>query len=282
MCIDDIMKVGLSSMPFVNASIEKAIGTSAEFGAECFEIVYDVPHFPPNYDHRKLSGIKELLDIHGLQVSVHASFWDLNPASHYRELWELTMEQTRRSIDVCHALDGEIVVVHFGKSPIPNAIRFIERTKKLYREFINKCIPYAQERGVTLTIENATGQSFFYPSTVEELRKFLIGLEGVKVTFDIGHAHLAERRVGKKYTGDAIAKSIEALRGYLVHVHVHDNHGVEDEHLPPGDGDIDFKPVVNALRSIKYDGLLIAELWKSKHPLEAARKGIKKARDIFG
>ena len=282
MCIGDNMKFGLSSLPFVNASIEEAIRTIAKLGSECVEIVYDVPHFPPDYDHRKLSGIKELLDTHGLQVSVHASFWDLNPASHYRELWELTLEQTRRSIDACRALGGEIVVVHFGRCPIPDARRFLKGTKRRYLEFINKCIPYAQERGVTLTLENASGQPIFYPSTAEELRKFLAGLEGVKVTFDIGHAHLAERRAGKKSTGAAIAKSIEALREYLAHMHVHDNHGMEDDHLPPGDGDIDFKPAADVLRAIKYDGLLIAELWKPKHPLEAARKGIQKTREIFG
>lgn len=282
MCIGDIMKLGLSSLPFVNASIEEAIRASAKLGVECVEIVYDVPHFPPDYDHRKLSGIKELLDTHGLQASVHASFWDLNPASHYRKLWELTLEQTRRSIDACRAFDGEIVVVHFGRCPIPNAIRFLEGTKRRYREFINKCIPYAEERGVTLTLENAAGQPIFYPSNVEELRKFVAGLGGVKITFDIGHAHLAERRAGRKGTGAAIARSIEALREHLVHVHVHDNYGMEDDHLPPGDGDIDFKPAADTLRAINYDGLLIAELWKPKHPLEAARKGIKKTRDIFG
>ena len=282
MCIGDTMKFGLSSLPFVNASIEEAILTSTKLGAECVEIVYDVPHFPPDYDHRKLSGIKEFLDTHGLQVSVHASFWDLNPASHYHKLWELTLKQVRRSIDACRAFDGEIVVVHFGRCPIHESRRFLEGTKRRYREFIKQCLSYAQDRGVTLTLENAAGQPIFYPSNVEELRKFVTGLEGIKITFDIGHAHLAERRAGRKDTGAAIARSIEALRGHLVHVHVHDNHGMEDDHLPPGDGDIDFKPAADTLRAINYDGLLIAELWKPKNPLQAARKGIKKLRDIFG
>ena len=276
------MKLGLSSLLFVHASIEEAIHASAELGAECVEIIYDVPHFPPDYDQRKLAGIKELLDTHGLQVSVHASFWDLNPASHYRELWELTLEQVRRSIDACRAFGGEIVVVHFGKCPIPEARGFLKGTRRRYREFIKQCLFYAQERGVTLALENAGGQPNTYPSTAEELREFVAGLEGAKITFDIAHAHLAERRSGRKDTGAAIAKSIEALREHLVHVHVHDNHGKQDEHLPPGDGDINFKPVADALRAINYGGLLIAELWNPEHSLEAGRKGMRKLRDIFG
>lgn len=282
MCIDDTMKLGLSSLPFVHASIEEAIRASAKLGAECVEIVYDVPHFPPGYDNRKLPNIKELLDTHGLQVSVHASFWDLNPASHHRELWDLTLKQVRRSIDACRALGGEIVVVHFGKCPIHVTRGFLEGTKRRYLKFIKQCLSYAQERGVTLALENAGGQPNIYPSTAEELGKFVAGLEGAKITFDIGHAHLAERRTGRKDTGAAIARSIEALREHLIHVHVHDNHGMEDDHLPPGDGDIDFKPAADTLRAINYDGLLIAELWNPANPPEAAQKGIKKTRDIFG
>jgi len=131
-------------------------------------------------------------------------------------------------------------------------------------------------------LENAGGQPNIYPSTAEELGKFVAGLEGAKITFDIGHAHLAERRAGRKNTGAAIAKSIEALREHLVHVHAHDNHGRRDEHLPPGDGDIDFKPVADALRAINYDRLLITEFWDLEHLLEVGRKRMRKLRDIFG
>jgi len=275
------MKLGLSSLLFPNASIDDIVKFSAKLGAECVEIIYDAPHFPPDYDQRKLSGIKELLDAHGLRVSVHGSFWDLNPASHHRELQKLTLKQVGRSIDACRALGGEIVVLHFGRCPVPEAKDFLEGAKRRYRRFLEQCLPYARERGVTLALENAGGQLATYPSTVEELKRLVLELEGAKVAFDIGHAHLAERRSGRKATGLAIAEAIEGLREHLVHVHVHDNHGKDDDHLLPGDGDIDFKPVVEALRAINYGGLLIAELWNPKHPLETGRKGMKKLRDLF-
>lgn len=275
------MKLGLSSLLFPKASVEEVIKFSAKLGAECVEIIYDVPHFPPNYDQHKLSGIKELLDAHELRVSVHGSFWDLNPASHHRELQKLTLNQVRRSIDACRTLGAEIVVLHFGRCPVPDAKDFLEEAKRRYRRFIEKCLPYARERGVTLALENAIGQPTTYPSTVEELKQLVLELEGAKVAFDIGHAHLAERRAGIKDTGLAIAKDIEGLRKHLVHVHVHDNRGKDDDHLSPGDGDINFKPVVDALRAINYRGLLIAELWNPESPLETGRKGMKKLRDIF-
>ncbi len=275
------MKLGLSSLLFVRNSIEEAIQASVKLGAECIEIIYDVPHFPPDYDLRQLANLKEIIDSHELGVSVHSSFWDLNPASHYRELLELTLKQARQSIDACRALGGEIVAVHFGTCPVPEAKEFLEGAKRRYRGFIKQCLPYAQERGVTLALENAGGQPNTYPSTAEELGQFVAGFEGAKITFDIGHAHLAERRTGRKDTGAAIARSIEGLREHLAHVHVHDNHGERDEHLPPGDGDIDFKPAASALRTIGYGGLLIVEPWSPRHPLEAGRKGVEMIKKIF-
>jgi sugar phosphate isomerase/epimerase len=275
------MKLGLSSLLFPKASIEDIVKFSAKLGAECVELIYDVPHFPPDYDQRELSGIKELIDAHGLGVSVHGSFWDLNPASHHRELWKLTLKQVQRGIDACRALGGEIVVLHYGRCPVPEVEGFLEEAKRRYRGFLEQCLPYARERGVTLALENAGGQLATYPPTVEELKRLVLELEGAKVAFDIGHAHLAERRAGGKDTGLAIARAIEGLREHLVHVHVHDNHGKQDDHLPPGDGDINFKPVVEALQTINYGGLLIAEFWNPEHPLETGRKGMKELRNLF-
>lgn len=275
------MKLGLSSLLFPNASIEDIVKFLAKLGAECVEIIYDAPHFLPDYNQRELSGIKELLDAHGLGVSVHGSFWDLNPASHHRELWKLTLKQMQRSIDACRALGGEIVVLHYGRCPVPEVKDFREGAKWRYRRLLEQCLPYARERGVTLALENAGGQLAIYPSAIEELKRLVLELEGAKVAFDIGHAHLAERRAGRKSTGLAIGRAIEDLREHLVHVHVHDNHGKQDDHLLPGDGDINFKPVVEALRAINYGGLLIAELWNPERPLETGRKGMKKLRDLF-
>jgi sugar phosphate isomerase/epimerase len=275
------VKLGLSSLLFVNNTIEECIQISSRLGAECVEIIYDVPHFPPEYDQRKLSGVRELLESRRLGVSVHASFWDLNLASHHRELWELSLKQIKRSIDACRSLGGEITVVHFGKCPIPDVREFLEGTKQRYREFISNCLPYARERGVTLALENAGRDLRSYPPTVEELKQLVLETEGIKVTLDIGHAHLVERRTGKRATGSAIAEHIRNLREHLAHIHVHDNRGRLDDHLPPGDGEINFKPAVEALREIKYDGFLIAELWNPQHPLETAKRGIERIRELF-
>ncbi|HDI12822.1 MAG: hypothetical protein DRN83_00935 [Hadesarchaea archaeon] len=276
------MKLGLSSLLFVRSTIEEAIQTCKKLGAECVEIIYDIPHFSPGYDRRRLLKIKELLGSYGLDVSVHASFWDLNPASHHPELWKLSLKQIKRSIAACRLLGGEITVVHFGKCPTPDAEDFLRGTKQRYRKFVDECLRYAQDHGVTVGLENAGRDPRSYPSGVEELKKFLSEVDGAKMTFDIGHAHLEARRAGQKNTGRTIANQIKEMREYLVHVHIHDNMGKTDDHLIPGDGEINFDPIIRALKEINYNGLIIAEFWNPHRARETARRGLKTLKALVG
>jgi sugar phosphate isomerase/epimerase len=45
----------------------------------------------------------------------------------------------------------------------------------------------------------------------------------------------------------------------IVHAHIHDNLGIEDEHALIGAGNIDFSSVILKLQEIKYDKVLSFE-----------------------
>ena len=68
------------------------------------------------------------------------------------------------------------------------------------------------------------------------------------MTLDVGHAN----HVG--YSAD------DMIFDCIKHVHMHDNFGDDDAHLPLGEGSIDLKRVVNNLESKKYDGIYILEV----------------------
>jgi sugar phosphate isomerase/epimerase len=72
----------------------------------------------------------------------------------------------------------------------------------------------------------------------------------VGTCLDTGHAHLA-REMGFV---------IEKLSGHLKMVHVNDNHGDWDAHLPPGDGGIDWRWALCELRRNAFHGVLVLEL----------------------
>jgi sugar phosphate isomerase/epimerase len=97
---------------------------------------------------------------------------------------------------------------------------------------------FAKQRGVTIALENTPGEL----ATPANLRQFLTDtrLTDLRLCLDTGHAHMA----------DGIGPSVEAMRELLVTSHVHDNHGDKDEHLPPGEGTIDWTEAVSLLSGV--------------------------------
>ena len=87
---------------------------------------------------------------------------------------------------------------------------------------------FARPLGVRLLVENLLSES----TTPEHLVIILeMGrLNDIGVCLDLGHAHVT---VG-------VAEAIGTLGARIASVHVHDNHGLKDEHLWPGDGTIDW------------------------------------------
>jgi len=111
-------------------------------------------------------------------------------------------------------------------------------------------------------------------------------LAGLRFNFDIGHAHLADGPEESR-----IADSFEPLRELVVGVHVHDNHGEKDEHLPPYDGTIDWAAAVKVLKTAPEANLpLTLELKEKIGPeapgvqeqLAAARKSVDRLEEEWG
>lgn len=275
------MKVGLSNLLFPRITVEEAISRVVSLDVECIEIIFDIPHFPPEFEMKKLGSLKRLIDSHGLEVSVHGPVWDMNPASYYGEIRAFTMKQIKRSINACGALGGDLVVVHPGRCPMPEVEGLFSMSKKWFVELISKCLDYAKKRDIKLSLENyswSLSHPYSYPTEMLVLAK---RLDGLGITFDVGHAYLGKGKAGKPE--QKIASEIKLVGKYLTHVHIHDNHGQRDDHLPPGKGDIDFRPIIRALKEINYNGRLILELWnpRLKRPMEVGRAGLKNLRELL-
>jgi sugar phosphate isomerase/epimerase len=111
---------------------------------------------------------------------------------------------------------------------------------------------------VRLLVENLTSE----PTTPEHLVMILqMGhLDNVGVCLDVGHAHIT---VG-------VAGAIATLGTRIASVHVHDNHGLKDEHLWPGDGSIDWPAAAAALKSLPSPPPAVLEIGHSLGDAPAA------------
>lgn len=183
------------------------------------------------------------------------------------------MDELRRVIDVADDLPYARLILHMGGS------RETADPRKRDAAFssLEHLVLHARHAGVTICVENTQsemGSPDYLRAFVDETR-----LTGLRFNFDIGHAHLAEFPEEER-----LEKSFSPLKELVSSIHLHDNHGEKDEHLPPYDGSIHWPDAIKLLKSAAQNGglPLILELkQKSGHDaptvgeqLAAARKSL--------
>ncbi len=190
------------------------------------------------------------------------------------------MDELKRVIDVADDLPYARLILHMGGS------RETADPRKRDAAFstLEHLVLHAHHAGVTICVENTTsevGDPAYLRAFVDETR-----LTGLRFNFDIGHAHLAD---GPEE--DRIEKSFAPLRELVSSVHLHDNHGDKDEHLPPFDGTIEWPAAIKLLQSAPQTSLPIVLELKEKtgseapgaaEQLAAARKAMDRFEKAWG
>ena len=167
------------------------------------------------------------------------------------------MDEIKRALEAAEHIPLRNLVVHLGERDdtwSPRAIEFALTALEHLGAF-------ARPLGVRLLVENLLSEA----TTPEHLVIILeMGhLDNVGVCLDLGHAHIT---VG---TAEAIA----TLGGRIASVHVHDNHGVKDEHLWPGDGTIDWPATAKALKALATPPATVLEISETLPDAPAALPG---------
>ena len=184
------------------------------------------------------------------------------------------MDELKRVIDVADDLPYARLILHMGGS------RETADPRKRDAAFssLEHLVLHARHAGVTICVENTPsemGSPDYLRAFVDETR-----LTGLHLNFDIGHAHLAELPEEER-----LEKSFEPIKDLVSSVHLHDNHGEKDEHLPPYDGSIQWPGAIKLLKSASQTELpLVLELKEKTGPeaptmneqLVAARKSLDK------
>jgi sugar phosphate isomerase/epimerase len=169
------------------------------------------------------------------------------------------MDELKRAIDVSEELPFARMVLHMGGS------RETADPRKRDAAFssLEHLVLHAHHAGVTLAMENTTsemGDPSYLRTFVDETR-----LTGLRFNFDIGHAHLADGPAEER-----LKKGFAPMRELVASVHVHDNHGEKDEHLPPYDGTIDWGATIPLLKSAPIENLPVVLEMKEKFGSDAA------------
>ncbi len=232
------MKIGASTLAGIEYDLENALDFIEGLGLEYAELVHQFPSEVIDAD---------LLESYNLKYSIHAPFMDVNIASLQDQSRLNSIKQIKSSIDLANEIDAEAVVVHPGvTSFLPNKF-FKEEVNDNAKESMIELGKYGEDLGILTTFENMPNFPTMLFQDIVELNEFLES-NGLYMTLDIGHANHAG------YAAD------EMIFDSIKHIHIHDNFGDDDAHLPLGEGSIKLNDIVNNLESKNYNGIYILEV----------------------
>ncbi len=192
--------------------------------------------------------LKELAQSLGMDfVQSHSP--NVNPLK-FDETWETAVAVTVRSIEICGILGIPNTVVHSGWADDIGKEKYFEKNML----FFSRLLPYAAANNVNVCIENSCkfnmGDKYYF-LTGEDMLDFIkfVNHPRLKACWDTGHANIE----GHQY------EDITALGEHLTCVHIHDNHGIKDEHIIPFMGSLSVDEVMHALIDSGYKGVFTYE-----------------------
>jgi sugar phosphate isomerase/epimerase len=257
------MKLAFSSNAYLRFSFNDAAKKIGKLGYQGIEIMADVPHAWPAFMlEEQKQGIRDSLKSNNLEISninsfmMHAvndsrqRYWYpswIEPDKHYRQI---RIDHTMRCLTMAKELGAPCITTEPG-GPVEAGASW-NAGLKLFVEMLKPVIEHAEKEGVLLLIEPEPGLLI---ETADQFLEFMGHIKSPMVgcNFDIGHSYCV---------GDDPASTIPRLANYIKHFHLEDIASTRvHHHLIPGDGAIDFKAAIEAIKAIGYKEWVTIELY---------------------
>lgn len=257
------MKLAFSSNAYLRFSFNDAAKKIGKLGYQGIEIMADVPHAWPAFMlEEQKQGIRDSLKSNNLAISninsfmMHAvndsrqRYWYpswIEPDKHYRQI---RIDHTMRCLTMAKELGAPCITTEPG-GPVEAGASW-NAGLKLFVEMLKPVIEHAEKEGVLLLIEPEPGLLI---ETADQFLEFMGHIKSPMVgcNFDIGHSYCV---------GDDPASTIPKLAKYIKHYHLEDIANTRvHHHLIPGDGAIDFKAAIEAIKAAGYKEWVTIELY---------------------
>jgi sugar phosphate isomerase/epimerase len=191
------------------------------------------------------------------RVGIHGPFEGLQLMSMDPRVQTVARERLLQGLNFAEALGATHMVVHspfltLGHHFVPASPTY-KRSDMLKRahDTLGEVIARAEKIRCTLVIEN------IFDVNPEPWMWLITSLnsEYVRASIDVGHAYVMHQLGGPP--PDAY---VRAAGSYLAHMHVQDTDGLSDRHWAPGDGNINWHALFQALQGIDSNPRLVLEL----------------------
>ena len=222
-------------------------------------------NFPQTFDRARIRRVRSLIERSGVRCGLHSASF-VNTAEIMPTVRKAAEAHLREYVDLTTALGCEYLVVHCGF----HFSAYLDTVRAALYETMARSVEYGERRRVPLVIENMNrlpGDSEFQylGVTVEEFHRLFDRIRSpyLGLALDVAHCELLP------------GGTLPFVRAFGERIHsaqLSDNRGRVDEHLTIGEGTIDFRRVLGALRRIHFAGPLIIELFDVPKKLRSHRR----------
>lgn len=208
----------------------------------------------------ELSSLADALHGAGLKTTIHAPFMDLNPGAVDPSIRAASRYRIQQVMKAAELLRPRVIVVHPGYDDLhygDSRLIWLKNSIDYWQEFVSQ----ARGLGTILAVEN------IFEKEPSSLKALLDAIDDpcFRHCFDVGHWNM--------FTRVTLEEWFSELGSYIVESHIHDNHGKSDEHLPVGEGAINFEQFFPLLTQYAPDAVWTVEAHNTEH-LQRALKNI--------
>ena len=267
---------GYNTNGFAHHRLDEAAEIVAELGYRGLALTPDVHHLDPlEAKPRDVKAFAKKLESLGLTcvIETGARFL-LDPRRKHQPALvglypERRMEFLRRCVRLAKALNAGVVSFWSG-SPDDDAPPEVQLERLVVG--CKSLAKYAATQGVRLAFEPEPGM------TIDTMPKFAalfarVDHRAFGLTLDVGHLVCQHELPVSQY--------LQAWNGVLWNIHIEDmRRGVHD-HLPFGEGEVDFADVFAGLRAANYAGGVYVELSRHSYDAVNAARAAKRFLDGY-
>ncbi len=187
--------------------------------------------------------------------TLHGAFMDIVVNSEDPKIYEISRKRVCQCMDIARQLGVKAVVFHTNY--ITNfrlkfyRERWQERNECFWREML------ALYPELMIYMENMFDES---PDMLRELAHRMEDEARFGVCLDFAHAYIS---------GTPIEEWVTQLAPYIKHIHVNDNDGIEDSHLPVGSGAFPWEKYKQYMQQLGEDVSVLIEV-RSMEALKAS------------
>jgi sugar phosphate isomerase/epimerase len=161
---------------------------------------------------------------------------------------EICIEEIRKSV----AFFKEIGVKKMNIHPFfYGGYRLEEEKIKANIEILKEIEPICHGQQIDLMLEN-----YITPfDTPRIFERIIEAVPNLKIHLDIGHCNIGHN------VYEMVDWFYKHFEERIIHLHIHDNQGKMDEHLPLGCGNIDWKKIIKILKDHGYNNTATLEVF---------------------